>query len=206
MPDPIASVADFRAVAQQRLPRFQFDYIDGGSYDEVTLRRNLTGLVAAALRQRVLRDVSAIDMSTTLFGQRYALPLALGPMGLAGLTARRGEAQAARDCGRRRAALPFDRFCLFDRRGAGRILYAVLVPALQAARSRFCPGHDRKGRGRRLPGAGLHNRPADNRRQLSRHSFRHVWRLQLAGCAATFRLGCAASSLGLGCWSARSAD
>jgi L-lactate dehydrogenase (cytochrome) len=96
MSDPIASITDFRAVAQQRLPRFLFDYIDGGSYDEVTLRRNLTDLAAVALRQRVLRDVSAIDMSRTLFGQRHALPLALGPIGLAGLTARRGEAQAAR--------------------------------------------------------------------------------------------------------------
>lgn len=68
MADPIASVTDYRAAAQRRLPRFLFDYIDGGSYGEVTLRRNIADLADVALRQRVLRDVSSIDMSTTLFG------------------------------------------------------------------------------------------------------------------------------------------
>jgi L-lactate dehydrogenase (cytochrome) len=62
----------------------------------VTLRRNLADLETIALRQRVLRDVSSLDLSTTLFGQRMALPLALGPIGLAGLYARRGEVQAAK--------------------------------------------------------------------------------------------------------------
>ncbi len=95
MADPIASVTDYRAAAQRRLPRFLFDYIDGGSYGEVTLRRNIADLADVALRQRVLRDVSSIDMSTTLFGQQCALPVVLGPVGLAGLTARRGEVQAA---------------------------------------------------------------------------------------------------------------
>jgi L-lactate dehydrogenase (cytochrome) len=49
-----------------------------------------------ALRQRVMRDVSAIDTSTPLFGQRLAMPVALAPVGLSGLNARRGEVQAAR--------------------------------------------------------------------------------------------------------------
>lgn len=91
-----ASISDYRELARRRLPRFLFEYIDGGAYDEVTLKRNVTDLRSVALRQRVLRDVSAIDLSTTLFGQRLELPVVLGPIGLAGMNARRGEVQAAR--------------------------------------------------------------------------------------------------------------
>ena len=92
----IASIPDFRDAARRRLPRFLFEYIDGGSYAEVTLRNNIDQLSSVALRQRVLRDVSAIDLSTTLFGRKQALPVALAPIGLAGLNARRGECQAVR--------------------------------------------------------------------------------------------------------------
>ena len=93
---PIASVLDFREAARRRLPRFLFEYIDGGSYAEVTLRKNVSELSDIALRQRVLRDVSALDLTTSLFGQEQALPVALAPIGLAGLNARRGETQALR--------------------------------------------------------------------------------------------------------------
>lgn len=91
-----ASIGDYRELARRRLPRFLFDYIDGGSYSETTLRRNVSDLQDIALRQRVLRDVSNIDLSTTLFGQKNTLPVALAPVGLAGMNARRGEVQAAR--------------------------------------------------------------------------------------------------------------
>ena len=91
-----ASVSDYRALAKARLPHFLFEYLDGGSYDEVTLRRNVDDLQAVALKQRVLRDVSAIDLSTELFGKRLDLPVGLGPVGLSGLYARRGEVQAAK--------------------------------------------------------------------------------------------------------------
>ena len=91
-----ASVSDYRALAKARLPRFLFEYIDGGSYDEVTLGRNVEDLKAIALRQRVLRDVSAIDLSTELFGKAWSMPVGLGPVGLSGLYARRGEVQAAK--------------------------------------------------------------------------------------------------------------
>ena len=90
-----ASVTDYRAFAKARLPHFLFEYLDGGSYDEVTLRRNVEELQSVALRQRVLRDVSDIDLATSLFGQKWAMPVGLGPVGLAGLYARRGEVQAA---------------------------------------------------------------------------------------------------------------
>ena len=91
-----ASVSDYRALARARLPHFLFEYLDGGSYDEVTLARNVADLRAVALRQRVLRDVSSIDLSAELFGQRWAMPVGLGPVGLSGLYARRGEVQAAK--------------------------------------------------------------------------------------------------------------
>lgn len=90
------SIADYRALARRVLPPFLFEYIDGGSFQEGTLRDNITALAAIPLRQRVMRDVSAIDLSTELFGQRLAMPIALGPVGLAGMSARRGEVQAAR--------------------------------------------------------------------------------------------------------------
>ena len=90
------SVADFRDRAQRRLPAFLFEYIDGGSYLETTMRRNVDDLAGVILRQRVMRDVSKIDTSVRLFGTRYALPVGLGPIGLAGLNARRGECQAVR--------------------------------------------------------------------------------------------------------------
>jgi len=91
-----ASISDYRALAKARLPHFLFEYLDGGSYDEVSLRRNVEDLRSVALKQRVLRDVSSIDLSTDLFGKNWALPVGLGPVGLAGLYARRGEVQAAR--------------------------------------------------------------------------------------------------------------
>lgn len=70
--------------------------MDGGSYDEITLKRNVEDLRAVTLRQRVMRDVSELDLSTELFGQRWSLPVGLGPVGMAGMYARRGEVQAAR--------------------------------------------------------------------------------------------------------------
>jgi L-lactate dehydrogenase (cytochrome) len=91
-----ASISDYRALAKARLPHFLFEYLDGGSYDEVTLRRNVEDLRSIALRQRVLLDVSGIDLGASLFGHKWAMPVGLGPVGLAGLYARRGEVQAAR--------------------------------------------------------------------------------------------------------------
>lgn len=99
------SVLDYRDLARKRLPKFLFEYLEGGSYGEVTLRRNIEDLERIALRQRVLRDVSHIDLSTEIFGQQLALPVALGPVGLAGLNARRGEVQAVRAA--KAAGVPF---------------------------------------------------------------------------------------------------
>lgn len=92
----VSSGADFRAAAKRRLPRFLFDYIDGGSYGENTLRQNVDDLARIHLRQRVLRDVSDIKLETTWFGKTLGFPVGLAPVGLTGMYARRGEVQAAR--------------------------------------------------------------------------------------------------------------
>lgn len=71
----------------------------------MTLRRNAADLGKVALRQRVLCDVPNIDLSIDLFGQRWEMPVALGPIGLAGMNAQRGECQAVRAANR--AGIPF---------------------------------------------------------------------------------------------------
>lgn len=88
--------SDFRLLAEKRLPRFLFDYIDGGANEERTLLANQDDFAHIKLRQRVLKDVSQLSTSAELFGQQVAMPIALAPIGLSGLYARRGEVQAAR--------------------------------------------------------------------------------------------------------------
>ena len=92
----IVNFEGFRSQARKRLPSFLFEYIDGGSYDEHTLLRNVEDFKAVTLRQRVLRDVSNINTTTRLFGRDMAIPVALAPVGIAGFYRRRGEVQAVR--------------------------------------------------------------------------------------------------------------
>jgi len=100
-----ASVSDYRELARRRLPPMFFEYIDGGSYAEVTLGRNVADFEAIALRQRVMRDMTRLNLSTTAVGQPMDMPLGLSPVGMAGMYAARGEAQAARAA--KAAGLPF---------------------------------------------------------------------------------------------------
>jgi L-lactate dehydrogenase (cytochrome) len=98
----ILSIDDFRRLAQRRIPKAIFDYADGGSYDERTIRRNAADLDAMSFRQRVMVDVSKISLATTLLGSPVSMPLAIGPTGLAGLFHADGEilgARAAAACG-----------------------------------------------------------------------------------------------------------
>jgi len=92
----ISSATDYRAAARRRLPPFLFHYLDGGAGAEQTLRANSADLQAIRLRQRVLRGAEELDLSTEWFGERHDLPIALAPVGLTGMYARRGEVQAAR--------------------------------------------------------------------------------------------------------------
>ena len=92
----ISASTDYRAAAESRLPPFLFHYIDGGAYAEHTLKRNTADLADIALRQRVLSDMSSLSLETELFGEKLAMPVALAPVGLTGMYARRGEVQAAK--------------------------------------------------------------------------------------------------------------
>jgi len=91
-----ATVLDYRELARRRLPRQLFDYVDGGAYEEGTMRANVADLESVLLRQVVMRDVSERDPSVEVLGQRLALPLVLAPVGLGGMLAPRAEVQAAR--------------------------------------------------------------------------------------------------------------
>jgi L-lactate dehydrogenase (cytochrome) len=91
-----ATAADYRRLAQARLPGFLFDYIDGGATDEHTLAANVAHWADVTVRQRVLVNVDQVDTSTQILGQTCSVPLALAPVGLAGMMARRGEVQAVR--------------------------------------------------------------------------------------------------------------
>ena len=101
----ISSPQDFRAAARRKLPKFLFDYIDGGANAEQTLARNTSDLQSIGLRQRVLRGSESIDLSTSLFGETLAAPFGLSPVGLTGMYARRGEVQAAKAA--ERASIPY---------------------------------------------------------------------------------------------------
>jgi L-lactate dehydrogenase (cytochrome) len=100
-----ATALDYRELARRRLPRQLFDYIDGGAYEETTMRANVADLGQVLLRQVVMRDVSVRDPAVEVLGQRLAMPVILGPVGMAGMFARRGEVQAARAA--EEAGVPF---------------------------------------------------------------------------------------------------
>jgi L-lactate dehydrogenase (cytochrome) len=87
---------DYRALAKRRLPKVLFDYVDGGANSETALRRSTEAMQQIRMRQRVMRDVSEISLSTEILGQPLSMPLILGPIGMCGMLARRGEVQAAR--------------------------------------------------------------------------------------------------------------
>ena len=92
----ISSATDYREAARRKLPPFLFHYLDGGSGAEQTLRANVGDLQDIKLKQRVLKGSETLDLSTTWFGKKRDLPIALAPVGLTGMYARRGEVQAAK--------------------------------------------------------------------------------------------------------------
>jgi L-lactate dehydrogenase (cytochrome) len=92
----IANIEHYRRQCEARLPRFLYDYISGGSFQENTLRANLAELQATLLRQRVMVDESHLTLSTHLWDQAMSLPVVLGPVGMAGMYSSRGEIKAAK--------------------------------------------------------------------------------------------------------------
>ena len=91
-----ATMLDYRELARRRLPRQLFDYIDGGAYDERTLKANVDDLGRILLRQVVMRDVATREQAVEVLGQKLSMPVILGPVGLGGMFATRAEVQAAR--------------------------------------------------------------------------------------------------------------
>jgi L-lactate dehydrogenase (cytochrome) len=87
---------DYRQIAERKMPRALFDYIDGGAYGEVTMAANRRDFSQIAPLQRVMRDVSDVDTSAKLIDIDAALPVALAPVGMCGMFARRAEVQAKR--------------------------------------------------------------------------------------------------------------
>jgi L-lactate dehydrogenase (cytochrome) len=101
----ITCIEDLRRVAQRKVPRAFFDYVEAGSYSEETLRANRADISAIRLRQRVLVDVSARTTATTILGEKVPLPLALGPVAMTGLECGNGEILACR--GAQAMGIPF---------------------------------------------------------------------------------------------------
>jgi L-lactate dehydrogenase (cytochrome) len=101
----IASIEDLRQLARRKVPRAFYDYAASGSYNEETLHANRADLEAIKLRQRILVDVSARSLATTVVGQKLSSPFILAPVGLLGMQHGDGEILAARAANE--AGIPF---------------------------------------------------------------------------------------------------
>jgi L-lactate dehydrogenase (cytochrome) len=96
MAEPITCNEDLRRLAMRRVPRAIFDYVDRGSYEELTLRANREALDRIRFRQRVMVDVSGRDTASLMLGEAVRMPVALAPTGLTGIMHPDGEIHAAR--------------------------------------------------------------------------------------------------------------
>ncbi|QEI08711.1 alpha-hydroxy-acid oxidizing protein [Pigmentiphaga aceris] len=101
----LPAIKDYRALARRRLPRFAFDYLDGGAEDGRGLARNLAAYEQLLFNPRILRDVSTVDATVSLFGQVQSMPAVVGPTGLNGLYWPQAEETLARAA--HAAGLPF---------------------------------------------------------------------------------------------------
>jgi isopentenyl diphosphate isomerase/L-lactate dehydrogenase-like FMN-dependent dehydrogenase len=99
------NIDELREIARRRLPRFAFDYVDGGAEDERTLSGNRASFERLRFRPRTLVDVSVRDTSTTILGHAASFPAIVGPTGLNGLQWPDGDLAIARATAA--AGLPF---------------------------------------------------------------------------------------------------
>jgi len=95
-----ATIWDLRSAAQRRVPRAVFDYVDGAAETETSLRRSREAYARLEFVPRVLRDVSAVDPTTTILGRPSALPLVFAPTGFTRLMNHEGEPAVGRVAGR----------------------------------------------------------------------------------------------------------
>jgi len=99
------TIAEYRRIAQRRLPKFVFDYVDGAAGDETTMRLNRAAFTQLRLYPRQQVDVSKRSMETTVLGRRVSMPLLLAPTGLQRLVHRRADLEVAQAAGE--AEIPF---------------------------------------------------------------------------------------------------
>ena len=92
----ITNIEDLRELARRKIPRALFEYVDHGSYDQISLRANRDDLKAIRFRQRVLIDADNRSLGTTMLGEKVSMPVAIAPTGLTGLLHGDGEILAAR--------------------------------------------------------------------------------------------------------------
>jgi hypothetical protein len=160
------SVDDMRRIARRRLPRGVFDYIDGGAEDERTMNRNVDAFARFQFEPRVLRDVSDLDTSTSLFGRSLSMPIVIAPTGLhpdrrfAGRARRRSRCPPCRH-----PVLAVDDGDAVDRRGGVGVRRRQVVPDLHLARPSA-----RRGARRASEGGRVHDRVAHRRHCRARAS------------------------------------
>jgi len=99
------NIADLREKARRRLPLGVWEYLERGVEDEAGMARNRAGFERITFRPRVLRDVSSIDPSTEILGEKAPFPLAVAPTGAAGIMAYGGDYALAKAAAR--AGVPF---------------------------------------------------------------------------------------------------
>ncbi len=99
------TIDDLRAIARRRTPRAAFDYTDGAAEGEVSLRRARQAFEDIEFHPSILRDVSAVDTATTVFGGPSALPFGIAPTGFTRLMHTAGERAGAAAAGA--AGIPF---------------------------------------------------------------------------------------------------
>src|SRR5690349_17657318 len=139
-PPRVLNIADLRRVAELRLPRVVFDYIDGGAEQELTIRQNVGAYEMITFRPRCAVAIPHCDLRTTVLGTPLELPFLLAPVSSCRMFYPRGEAVAAEAASAAGTAYPGDAFWLQDRGGQGRIERAALVSALFDRRSRCREG------------------------------------------------------------------
>jgi 4-hydroxymandelate oxidase len=136
----LVNLADFEPLARAVMEPSAFDYVAGGSWDEVSLHENLAAWRRRRFRPRVLVDVAGVDPSSTFLGKPSALPVAVAPMAFQSLAHPEGEIEAAR--GAAAAGIPYTLSTT-----SSQSIEAVAAPARRTLRGAVRPCHGRKSSG-----------------------------------------------------------
>ena len=94
----VVNLAEMRLLSKKRVPKAVFDYVDGGANDELAFIRSQEVYSRVEFRARVLRDVSTIDLTANIVGQKSALPIIFAPTGYTRMMHYQGEVMVAKIC------------------------------------------------------------------------------------------------------------